>query len=333
MMVELFDGVVPVREAPPVFLRGVLNVLKPVGWTSHDVVATVRRLLQGRKVGHAGTLDPAATGVLPLLIGQGTRLSEFLVHWDKEYDAVLRLGQETTTQDATGEVIRTAPIEGLHPESVCTVIKAFRGVQQQVPPMYSAVKMNGQPLYKAARAGKTLDRQARSVTIYEIEVTDLDLPSVALRIRCSKGTYIRTICADIGQRLGVGGYLSRLTRVRVGPLHVDQALTLSDLVKGCGFVERPGSSLSLDEALAHLPAVVVNSDVVPKVLHGGPVPNSGVWLPPAAGDSPTGTSVRVKDGSGRLLALGQWRPSKASLSSLQSSVNHLQMIKVFGENA
>ena len=332
-MAELFDGVVPVREAPPVFLHGVLNVLKPAGWTSHDVVAKVRGLLQGRKVGHAGTLDPAATGVLPLLIGKGTRLSEFLVHWDKEYQAVLRLGQETTTQDATGEVIRTVPIERLHPESVCTVIKEFRGVRQQVPPMYSAVKMNGQPLYKAARAGKTLDRQARSITIYEIAVTALDLPSVALRIRCSKGTYIRTICADIGQRLGVGGHLSRLTRVRVGPLHVDQALTLSDLVNGGGFVQRPGSSLSLDEALAHLPAVIVDSDVVPKVLNGGALPNSGVWLPPASGDVPTGTSVRVKDGRGRLLALGQWRPSKASLPSLQSSVNQLQMIKVFGENA
>lgn len=333
MMAELFDGVVPVREAPPVFSHGVLNVLKPASWTSHDVVAKVRGLLQGRKVGHAGTLDPAATGVLPLLIGKGTRLSEFLVHWDKEYQAVLRLGQETTTQDATGEVIRTVPIERLHPESVCTVIKEFRGVRQQVPPMYSAVKMNGQPLYKAARAGKTLDRQARSITIYEIAVTALDLPSVALRIRCSKGTYIRTICADIGQRLGVGGHLSRLTRVRVGPLHVDQALTLSDLVNGGGFVQRPGSSLSLDEALAHLPAVIVDSDVVPKVLNGGALPNSGVWLPPAAGDVPTGTSVRVKDGRGRLLALGQWRPSKASLPSLQSSVNQLQMIKVFGENA
>ena len=333
MMAELFDCVVPVREAPPVFSHGVLNVLKPAGWTSHDVVAKVRGLLQRRKVGHAGTLDPAATGVLPLLIGKGTRLSEFLVHWDKEYQAVLRLGQETTTQDATGEVIRTVTIEGLHPESVCTVIKEFRGVRQQVPPMYSAVKMNGQPLYKAARAGKTLDRQARSITIYEIAVTALDLPSVALRIRCSKGTYIRTICADIGQRLGVGGHLSRLTRVRVGPLHVDQALTLSDLVNGGGLVPRPGSSLSLDEALAHLPAVIVDSDVVPKVLNGGALPNSGVWLPPAVGDVPTGTSVRVKDGRGRLLALGQWRPSKASLSSLQSSVNQLQMIKVFGENA
>ncbi len=323
-MTELLGGI-PSRPVTQVSSDGVLNVSKPAGWTSHDIVAKVRRLLQVRKVGHAGTLDPEATGVLPVLLGKGTRLSEFLLHWDKGYEAVLRLGQETTTQDATGAIVRDCSVQGLRPETVHAAVAQFQGEQWQVPPMYSAVKVRGQPLYKAARAGKILDRQARPITIDRIEVKAMALPSVMLWVRCSKGTYIRTLCADIGQVLGVGGHLSRLTRIRVGPLHLDRAWPLGDVGRGNDPFERPGAFLNLDEALAHFPAVVVDPAVVGKVLNGAPVSDTAVW-PEDARENLTDTLVRVKDDLGRFLAVGKWILSSADVPGQQ-----LKMVKVFGE--
>ena len=326
MTAELLDGLPPgrVTQAPP---HGVLNVSKPAGWTSHDVVARVRGLLRAGKVGHAGTLDPEATGVLPILLGKGTRLSEFLLHWDKEYEAVLRLGQETTTQDATGAVVRESSVRELRAGSVHAAVARFQGEQRQVPPMYSAVKVGGQPLYKAARAGKTLDRQARPVTIYQIEVRAMALPLVTLWVRCSKGTYIRTLCADIGRALGVGGHLSRLSRIRVGPLHLDRAWPLDDIGRGDDPFEHPGTFLDLDAALAHLPSVVVDPAVKGKVLHGASVSGAAVWSEEDR-ENPAETLIRVKDDVGRLLALGKWAPSAADVSGHQ-----LQMVKVFGETS
>lgn len=340
MMTETIDRVEPVARATPATPHGVLNVFKPTGWTSHDVVAKTRRLLQIRKVGHAGTLDPEATGVLPVLLGQGTRLSAFLVHWDKEYEAVLRLGQETTTQDAAGDIVRDCSLHGLGHETIHEVIGQFQGEQQQVPPMYSAVKIGGQPLYKAARAGRTLDRPARPVTIYRIEVRAIDLPDVTLLVHCSKGTYIRTLCADIGRKLGVGGHLGRLTRVRVGPFHLDRALPLCD-VAGPGsdpgqyrddLVRHHESFLTLDEALADLPAVTVDAAMVKKVLNGAPVSETAVW-PEENRERPADTLIRVKDHAGRLLALGKWAPATSGMEAVQRDVpvRQLQMVKVFGE--
>ncbi len=326
MTVDRLDGV-SVRQVTSAVPHGVLNVLKPAGWTSHDVVAKVRRLLRVRKVGHAGTLDPEATGVLPVLLGKGTRLSAFLVHWDKEYEAVLRLGQETTTQDATGAIVRERPVQGLRPETIREAVAQFYGEQQQVPPMYSAVKIGGQPLYKAARAGKTVERQARPVTIYHIEVRMLSLPYVTLRVRCSKGTYIRTLCADIGRVLGVGGHLSRLTRSRVGPFRLDRAWPLDDIGRVDDLFEHPEVFLSLDEALTDLPAVVVEPAMVEKVLNGAPVSDPVLW-PEDQRETSVETLIRVKDDMGRLLALGQWAPSTSDVPKHQ-----LRMIKVFAETS
>lgn len=324
MMAECLDSRPSDRVASAV-PHGVLNVAKPAGWTSHDVVAKVRRLLQVRKVGHAGTLDPEATGVLPVLLGKGTRLSAFLLHWDKEYEAVLRLGQETTTQDAAGAIVRECPVRGLRPETIHEAVAQFCGEQQQVPPMYSAVKIGGEPLYKAARAGKTVERQARPVTIYHIEVRTLSLPYVTLRVRCSKGTYIRTLCADIGRVLGVGGHLSQLTRSRVGPFHLGQAWPLDDVGRVDDLFKYPGAFLSLDEALADLPAVVVDPSVVEKVLNGAPVSDAALWSEDHR-ETSAETLIRVKDDMGRLLALGQWAPSP-----LDASKHQLRMVKVFAE--
>ena len=279
--------------------EGVLIVHKEAGWTSHDVVAKVRKLLGGSKVGHAGTLDPNATGVLPILVGRATRIAEYLVNWDKEYRAVLRLGETTDTQDATGQILTKVDPGETTEDVLEAVIARFRGVQQQLPPMYSAVKVGGQPLYKAARAGRTVEREERSIAIHQLEIVAVHGRDVVLRIVCSKGTYIRTLCADIGEALGVGGHLLTLERCRVGPLTIEQAMTI-DQVAACltagTLCER---LISLDQLLFQLPAVVVNAEQAQRVLHGSPV------FPAKAGHLPSApVSVRLKNEAGQLLAIG-----------------------------
>ena len=282
---------------------GILNVNKPAGWTSHDVVAKVRGLLKEPKVGHAGTLDPAATGVLPVLVGRGTRIAEYLLEWDKEYRAVLRLGQTTDTQDATGAVLATRPIDGLTEERIRDVIARFRGRRAQVPPMYSAVKVGGVPLYKAARAGKTVARDAREIEIHELDVLGITGPDVTMRVRCSKGTYVRTLCADIGETLGVGGHLLSLERTRVGSLAIGQALTLDEIGARSLSGRLADDLLPLDAALETLPAVVVDERTAARVRHGAAIPSgAGRW---AAVPRGTPVLVRVKDAAGRLLAVGK----------------------------
>ena len=237
---------------------GILNVNKPAGWTSHDVVAKIRGLLKGPKVGHAGTLDPAATGVLPILVGRGTRIAEYLLEWDKEYRAVLRLGQTTDTQDATGTVLATHSTDGLTDDGIRAAIAPFRGRIVQTPPMYSAVKVAGVPLYKSARAGKTVEREPRTVEIYELDVLDIAGPDVTLRVRCSKGTYVRTLCADIGGALGVGGHLLSLQRTRVGSLTVERALTPDEIGARAQTGRLTDDLLPLDAALDMMPVVLVD---------------------------------------------------------------------------
>ncbi|MGE0643681.1 MAG: tRNA pseudouridine(55) synthase TruB [Nitrospira sp.] len=282
-------------------LDGVLIAYKETGWTSHDVVAKVRKLLGESKVGHAGTLDPGATGVLPVLVGRATRIAEYLVDWDKEYCAVLRLGETTDTQDASGQVLTTSDPSHVDGAAIRTAVAQFRGAQRQLPPMYSAVKVGGQPLYKAARAGKVLDRVERSVTIHELEVLAIHGRDVTLRIVCSKGTYVRTLCADIGQFLGVGGHLYALERSRVGPLQVDQALTIGQIEHHLMAGTLQNQVLSLDHLLSRLPAVVVDAEQAQRVVHGNPVFPAGMSQLPV---SPHPLSVRLKNEAGQLLAIG-----------------------------
>jgi tRNA pseudouridine55 synthase len=288
---------------------GILNVNKPAGWTSHDVVAKLRGLLKGQKTGHAGTLDPAATGVLPVLIGRGTRVAEYLLAWDKDYRAVLRLGQATDTQDATGTVLATKPLDGVTDEKIRSAVGGFRGRIVQMPPMYSAVKVGGVPLYKAARAGKTVERDSREIEIHALDVLGIAGSDVTLRVRCSKGTYVRTLCADIGEALGVGGHLLSLERTRVGPLAVEQALTMNE-IGACVQGGRLGDALlTLDAALDMLPAVVVDERTAGRVRHGVAVPaGAGRW---AAEPRSEPAAVRVKDAAGRLLAIGKFAPGSA----------------------
>lgn len=318
----------PIQIGQALNRDGVLNLNKPAGWTSHDVVARLRKVLGVRKIGHAGTLDPPATGVLPILVGKGTRVAELLIDWDKEYEAVLRLGQVTETQDGTGTVVLERSTQNLKEETIRSVVAQFQGRLQQIPPMYSAIKIGGTPLYKMARAGRTVERQARWITVQQIEIQSIQGRDVSFRVACSKGTYIRTLCDDIGERLGVGGHLLHLVRTRVGPLHVDQAVSLDDVERESALSGRSFSFLSLDVVLGSFPAVVVDPEAVPRALNGALVPVSALSgeFDGALPDATEGKMFRVKDESGRLLGLG-----KTSLHARDDceSAGWFSMVKVF----
>lgn len=289
-------------------MDGVLMVNKEVGWTSHDVVAKIRHLLGGTKVGHAGTLDPSARGLLPVLIGKGTRIAEYLMEWDKEYRAVLRLGETTDTQDAMGTVLVRQGIDQITPDAIHHTIERFRGTIEQIPPMYSAIKVGGIPLYKSARAGKTIDRKARSVLIHELEVLSIDGRDIVLGVVCSKGTYIRTLCADIGETLGVGAHLLSLERSRVGPLTLDRALTIDELTVRHTLGRLGSDLLSLEQVLQALPVLVVDEQTANRVCHGVPVPLSKIVQRKPAREKVhniPGKPVRIHNDSGLLLAIGR----------------------------
>lgn len=211
-------------------INGMINIYKEAGFTSHDVVAKLRGILRQKKIGHTGTLDPQAVGVLPVCLGNATKLCDLLTDKDKEYEAVLRLGVVTDTQDMTGTVLSESKVTVTKEEAEKAVL-SFVGRYNQVPPMYSALKVNGQKLYDLARQGKEVDRQARAVTIHSIEINEISLPCIRFRVVCSKGTYIRTLCHDIGEMLGCGGAMESLKRTRVGAFAAEEALTLSQVEK------------------------------------------------------------------------------------------------------
>lgn len=212
-------------------IHGILNVYKEKGYTSHDVVAKLRGITGQKKIGHTGTLDPEAVGVLPVCLGRATKLCGMLTDKDKCYETVLLLGIETDTQDITGKIQKEEDISGLEEAEVTHVVRSFTGEYEQIPPMYSALKVNGRKLYELAREGREVERRARRVKIREIEILALELPLVRMRVVCSKGTYIRTLCHDIGEQLGCGGAMESLTRSRVGIFGIEEALTLEQLEK------------------------------------------------------------------------------------------------------
>ena len=239
-------------------INGIIIVNKETGFTSHDVVAKLRGICGQKKIGHTGTLDPAATGVLPVCLGSGTKLCDMLTDRDKEYVAELLLGVETDTQDTTGSVLRESPVT-VTEEEVSRACLSFLGDYDQIPPMYSALKVDGKKLYELARAGKEVERKARRVRILELEILEMRLPVVQLRVVCSKGTYIRTLCSDIGQKLGCGGAMQSLQRTKVGRFRLEDALTLGELqqLKDSGELERvvqPVDSLFEETPALHVTA-------------------------------------------------------------------------------
>ena len=209
-------------------VNGIVNVYKEKGYTSFDVVAKMRGIMHQKKIGHTGTLDPDAEGVLPVCLGKATKVCELLTDKDKIYEATLLLGVETDTLDISGKVLNEASVE-VSEEQICEAIHTFVGEIMQVPPMYSALKVNGQKLCDLARKGITVERKARPVTIYEIEILSMNLPEVHMRVHCSKGTYIRTLCQDIGEKLGCGGCMKLLLRTRVAAFALKDALKLDEL--------------------------------------------------------------------------------------------------------
>lgn len=213
-------------------ISGVINVYKEPGYTSHDVVAKLRGILKQKKIGHMGTLDPNAVGVLPVCLGKATKLCDILSEKDKTYKATLLLGTVTDTQDTTGEVLEQASKESLKDlkeEAVFSTIKSYIGEYDQIPPMYSAIKINGQKLYNLARQGEEIERPARHCKILDITVTKMDLPRVEFYVTCSKGTYVRTLCHDIGKDLGVGGCMENLVRTKVERFDVESSITLKQI--------------------------------------------------------------------------------------------------------
>lgn len=251
-------------------LDGVLNIYKEKGYTSHDVVAKMRGILRQKKIGHTGTLDPDAEGVLPVCLGQGTRLCDMLTDHSKVYRAVLLLGIDTDTQDISGQILEKRPVEE-NPEQVLEVIKSFIGPYDQIPPMYSALKVDGKRLYELARAGKTVERQARPVVIHDITVESMELPRVTMMVSCSKGTYIRTLCHDIGEKLGCGGCMEALIRTRVGRFELKDSISLKELEK-IRDEERLGEYLvSVEEMFLDQPKASALLEADSLVHNGNPV--------------------------------------------------------------
>lgn len=249
-------------------LGGVLCVDKPLGMTSHDVVNRIRRVANLRRVGHAGTLDPLATGVLLLCLGRSTRLIEYLVGHNKVYETTVRLGQSTTTYDAEGEIVAERPFTHLTRHQIQDSLEPFHGEIQQQPPLYSAVKQGGQPLYKLARQGKKdVARPFRTVTIHELTLLKWEPPFLSLRVGCSSGTYIRSLGHDLGEALGCGGYLAALRRLAVGDFGVETAVPL-DLVSSENIADY---LLPPDTAVRHLPRLDLPETAAADLLQGKPV--------------------------------------------------------------
>jgi tRNA pseudouridine55 synthase len=256
-------------------LFGVIPVWKPSGMTSHDVVVELRRMTGQRRVGHTGTLDPEVEGVLPICLGQATRIAEYIQNLPKRYAGSMILGVATDTQDQTGQILREEPVAHLDPSKIDEAFQQFHGEIDQVPPMVSAVRVSGRRLYEWAREGKEVPRQPRRVKIYELRRTGMEREGDRMRIDfevlCSKGTYVRTLCADLGEWLGYPAHMSRLVRLQSGPFFLQDAVTLEEL----GEVAERGNwedvLISPDAALGHLPSLIVSSSARQGVLNGMPL--------------------------------------------------------------
>lgn len=278
-------------------IDGILNINKSTGMTSHDVVAKVRKLLKQKRVGHAGTLDPAASGVLPICVGQGTRVAEYLSESGKTYTADIFFGVVTDTYDAEGSIVRTASTESLTLEQIQEALTGFLGPQMQMPPLYSAIKLQGQPAYKRMRAGEEVMLEPRPIVLSQLDILAWQPPHLTLAIECSKGTYIRSLAYDLGERLGCGAHLAGLIRTRSGPFMLSDSITLDQLAEAVenGNIEQ--YLHAADSVLQHYPAILLDAATTERVLHG----NAFSY------DIETKVDLaRVYDANGRFVAIAVW---------------------------
>ena len=290
----------PKRQRVPV--HGVLLLDKHAGDSSNDVLIQAKRLLNAQKAGHTGTLDPFATGLLPLCFGEATKFAQDLLDADKTYETVLHLGSTTTTGDTEGDVLAQLPVE-VNLQLIESVLARFRGPIRQVPPMYSALKRDGKPLYEYARAGITLEREAREVIIHALEMLAYDAPFLSLRVTCSKGTYVRVLGEDIGAALGCGAHLQSLRRTQVGSLYVSRAMTI-DALAALEEAERSNALAPVDALLSSFEAVSLNDALATRFSQGQrlTLEKEGIPLPTRIG------RVRVyRSSNGALLGTGQWK--------------------------
>ena len=276
--------------------NGILIVDKPAGWTSQDVTAKLRGVFHERRVGHGGTLDPMATGVLPVFIGRATRAAEFMESAEKEYVAGLRLGLVTNTQDTSGETLCEQPVSVTR-EQLEAVLRRFTGPIEQIPPMYSAIKIGGRKLYELARKGQEIERAPRAVTIHELELLDGGGADWTLRVRCSKGTYVRTLCHDIGAALGCGGCMSSLRRTMAGRFPLDGALTMTQILDFAAQNDPQALLMPVDALFSQHPALIVTLQQAARVRNGAEVRD---------GQFPDGM-CRVYCETGEFLMLGEVR--------------------------
>lgn len=282
----------------------VLSINKPTDITSHGAAVSVRKMLRSRKTGHAGTLDPMATGVLIICVSRATRLAQYFSSLEKEYLAVMKLGEATDTQDACGQVIERHNISGVDSAKIEEALMSFRGRIMQQPPMYSALKRKGRPLYELARKGIEVERAPREVFIHQMSVLDISIPFVTFRTVCSKGTYIRTICDDAGRKLGTGAHMTALERRAVGPFHIDASVGMDELASGDRKAPSGRGVYSMDEALSWMPAVTVSGPVIAAVSNGTPLETGQCDdFTDRVQSSPW---VRIKSTEGVLLAVARY---------------------------
>ena len=263
---------------------GIINVYKEAGYTSFDVVARLRGILKIKKIGHTGTLDPDATGVLPVCVGKATKLCDMLTDKDKVYECVMMLGVETDTYDLSGRILERNSVTASEDEIVAA-INSFVGDIMQVPPMYSALKVNGKKLYELAREGKEVERKARPVTIFSIDILNISLPEVSIRIHCSKGTYIRSLCHDVGEKLGCGCAMKSLIRTRVSMFDIADARTLDEIERIVKAGNLDGIMLPVDQAFEGLETVFVipADEAIKYAVNGVPIPSTEVFAESISG--------------------------------------------------
>ena len=308
-------------------ILGFLNINKAPGPTSHDVVARLRKVLpSGLRVGHGGTLDPAAEGVLPICLGGATKYFDYLLESRKVYRATVRLGLQTTTQDRDGEVVGERPVEAVDPEKFASLLAKFEGEIEQIPPMFSARRHQGKRLYELARAGIKVDRSPQKGNIYWIRLLSVNGPEVDFEVECGRGTYVRTLCHDVGEAWGTGGYLSKLTRQAVGAFCVDNSKMLNEAEEGIRGGQLEDFIIPIEEGLSFLPEVSLI-----RIPSGGL--RRGLWILEGVfvrnvPDGPPGSHVRLTNGKGKLLAIARItsgeppRLQVRKVTEIQTEVRH-----------